>query len=292
MTLSSAAVVVVNYRSYDELERCFASLEADRTSIAEAVVVDHDTDVARALGIADRFPWARVLPTSDNEGFAAGVNRGARETRAPFLLLINPDCELTPGAAARLLAFLSSNPDTGVVGPKILNRDGSVQGSARRFPGVTAGFAGRNSWLTRMWPANPFSRWNIHASEQSHTSLDVDWVSGACMLVRREAFEQIGGMDEGFFLYWEDADLCRRLEHAGWRTVYVPAAVAIHAGARSSRYAADASLAAFHRSAFRLFWKHASPAARLFSPVVFLALQTHLAVQRLSGRSGPSGTEA
>ncbi len=99
-------------------------------------------------------------------------------------------------------------------------------------------------------------------------------------------------MDEGFFLYWEDADFCRRLQQAAWRTVYFPAAVAVHAGARSSRYAADASLAAFHRSAFRLFRKHASPVAKLFSPVVFLALQAHLAVQRLSGRSGPSGTEA
>jgi GT2 family glycosyltransferase len=100
------------------------------------------------------------------------------------------------------------------------------------------------------------------------------------MMIKREAFDAVGGMDEGFFLYWEDADFCRRLKQAGWRTAYNPAVTATHAGGRSSRHAALSSLRAFHRSAFRLFWKHASPAARLMAPLVFVGLQARLAVMK------------
>jgi GT2 family glycosyltransferase len=108
----------------------------------------------------------------------------------------------------------------------------------------------------------------------------VDWVSGACLCVRRDAFEAAGGLDEGFFLYWEDADFCRRLKHAGWRTVYVPMAGAVHVGGRSSRHAADASLEAFHRSAFRLYRKHAGRGAQLLAPLVYAGLRMRLAFMK------------
>jgi GT2 family glycosyltransferase len=136
--------------------------------------------------------------------------------------------------------------------------------------------AGRSSWLTRRFPNNPLSRHNQPALNLRTTPLDVDWVSGACMLVRRAAFDQVGGMDERFFLYWEDADLCRRLEHVGWRTVYFPGATVVHAGGRSSIHAYRESLTAFHESAFILFRKHAGWPARLFAPIVYLALQLRL----------------
>ena len=106
--------------------------------------------------------------------------------------------------------------------------------------------------------------------------MDVDWISGACMMIRRTAFEQVAGMDEGFFLYWEDADFCRRLKQAGWRTVYLPDVTSMHIGGRSSMHASDPSLVAFHRSAYRLFCKHASAPARTFAPLVYLALRARL----------------
>jgi GT2 family glycosyltransferase len=273
------AVVIVNYQSYDELHSCLASVE-QLCGAVSVVVVDHATNEAAADRLSERFPDVRVIRKPGNDGFAVGVNRGVRETAAPFLLLLNPDCVLDPKACCDLADWLEAHPQVGVAGPRIRNADGTVQPSARKFPNLTTAIAGRSSWLTRVLPNNPLSSWNLPARDDSAAPVDVDWVSGACMLVRREAFDAIDGMDEGFFLYWEDADFCRRLKTAGWRTMYVPTAGATHIGGRSSRHAADASLEAFHRSAYRLFTKHAEGAAQLLRPVVFLGLKLRLALMK------------
>jgi GT2 family glycosyltransferase len=273
---SPVDLVIVNYRSYDELSRCLASLESGRDTLGRVAVIDHESDLAAASRISARFRWAQIVERSTNEGFATGVNLGASLTSAPFLILLNPDCVANAAAIRRMVEYAASRPDAAVVGPCILNSDGSIQGSARRFPGVTTAIAGRSSWLTRHFPNNPLSRLNLPALERRTDPLDVDWVSGACMLVRRTAFDQVGGMDERFFLYWEDADLCRRLAARGWKTVYFPGATIVHAGGRSSIHAYRESLSAFHESAFKLFRKHAGWPARVFEPIVYLALQARL----------------
>jgi len=279
------AVVIVNYQSYDELDACLASLD-QVCGVVSVVVVDHASDREAADNLSRKFPRIRLLRVAANEGFAVGINNGARVTESPFLLFLNPDCVLEPDACCRLADWMDEHPDVGVAGPRIRNADGTVQPSARRFPGLTTAIAGRSSWLTRVLPRNPMSRWNLPTRDASLAlAVEVDWVSGACMLVRREAFDAVGGMDEGFFLYWEDADFCRRLQHAGWRTMYVPTAGAVHVGGRSSRHAVDASLEAFHRSAFRLYWKHTGLGGRLLAPLVFAGLRVRLAfMKRLVGR--------
>lgn len=283
-------VLIVNYRAYDELERCLASLEPVRSTVARVVVVDHESCREPAAHVTARFPWVDLIARSTNAGFAAGVNLAARATRSPFLLLVNPDCVVTEAMCDRLLAVLTARRDVAVAGPRIRNADGTIQPSARRFPDLTTAIAGRSSWLTRVLPHNPFSRRNLPARDADEiTPVDVDWVSGACMLVRRDAFAAVGGMDEGFFLYWEDADFCRRLQQAGWRTAYVPQAAAMHIGGRSSRHAADASLEAFHRSAYRLYNKHASAPGRLLSPLVFAGLQMRLAFMKRLVRRRSAG---
>jgi GT2 family glycosyltransferase len=269
-------LVIVNYRSYDELSRCLASLQAAREALAGVTVIDHESDLQAAAGISARFPWVRLVERSTNEGFATGVNLGVSGSDSPYILLLNPDCVVEPAALAPLVAYAEARPEAAVIGPRILNSDGTVQGSARRFPNLSTLVAGRSSWLTRRFPRNPLSRWNLPALDDVRAPLEVDWVSGACMLVRRSAFEQVGGMDERFFLYWEDADLCRRLGQRGWRTVYYPGATIVHAGGRSSIHAYRESLAAFHESAFVLFRKHAGWPARLLAPVVYLTLQLRL----------------
>lgn len=272
------AVVIVNYQSYADLRRCLGALAGQA---ATTVVVDHDSTPESADAIAGEFPWARLLRVSGNEGFAAGVNRGARETASDYLLLVNPDSVPQPGLCDALANWLDRHSDAGAVGPRITNADGTLQGSARRFPDVTTAFAGRSSWLTRVLPRNPLSRRNVPALDaKPGEAVEVDWVSGACMMVRRAAFDRIGGMDEGFFLYWEDADFCRRLERAGWRTMYWPAVSVLHTGSGSSRHAADASLVAFHQSAYRLFRKHARGPRALLAPAVRLALWVRLAFMR------------
>jgi GT2 family glycosyltransferase len=271
-------VVIVNYRSYDELGRCLGSLEPSRPHLGHVTVIDHESDLGEAARISVSFPWATIVERSTNEGFATGVNLGARKTGAPFILLLNPDCVVDRPAIGRLVQYARTRPDAGVVGPRILNTNGTVQGSARRFPGITTAVAGRSSWLTRRFPNNPLSRRNLPSLDGRTEPITVDWVSGACMLVRRTAFEQVGGMDERFFLYWEDADLCRRLGGHGWQTVYFPGATIVHAGGRSSIHVYRESLAAFHRSAYLLFRKHARWPWSAFAPVVYVALQMRLRV--------------
>lgn len=269
-------VVIVNYRSYDELTHCLASLQPARGSLASVTVVDHDSDAASAASVASQFPWINLIGQSTNEGFAKGVNLGTASAGAGFVLLLNPDCVADAAAIDQLLSYALTCPDAGVVAPRILNADGTIQGSARRFPGLSTFVAGRSSWLTRRFPRNPLSRWNLPALSDPPAPMEVDWVSGACMLVRRSAFEQVGRMDERFFLYWEDADLCKRLWQQGWRVVYFPAAAIVHAGGRSSIHAYRESLLAFHASAFMLFRKHATWPSRWLAPLVFLALRLRL----------------
>jgi GT2 family glycosyltransferase len=287
-------IVIVNYRSYDELSRCLASLESTRAEFGTLVVVDHESDLRAASRIMRGFPWIQLVERSTNEGFATGVNIGVRATRAPFVLLVNPDCVMKPGAITALRQAALDRPRVGIIGPRIFNADGTVQGSARRFPSLTTGIAGRSSWLTRRFPNNPLSRHNLPALDGSSEPLEVDWVSGACMLVRRDVFFSVNGMDERFFLYWEDADFCFRAAERGWRTLYLPTASVEHVGGASSIHVYRESLAAFHRSAFLFFRTHAKGPSRLLQPIVFVLLQArlrlmlHLHRQRLAS-SVPAG---
>ena len=151
------------------------------------------------------------------------------------------------------MAVLDARPDCAIVGPRILNPDGSVQGSARGDPDMFTGLFGRTALLGRLVPFLSIAKRNVVAEEairSGEKSVVVDWLSGACMLARRTALEQVGGFDERFFLHWEDADLCRRLRASGHHVRYVPAATAIHRVGQSSRTARTFAIRAFHRSAY------------------------------------------
>jgi GT2 family glycosyltransferase len=266
----SPTVVIVGYRAYAELEQCLASLAAHEPAVP-VVVVDHAADEAKARGLVAAFPGVTYLKRHENPGFAAGVNYAARHAGPGPLLLLNPDCQLPGPIVAALVNVLTANPEAGVIGGLIREADGTLQQSARRFPDLTTALGGRTSWLSRVAPGNPLTRRNLTAAPAAGV-VPTDWVSGALMLIRRETFDQIGGFDEGFFLYWEDADFCRRAADAGWATLYAPVAEVVHLTARASRHAPVRSLRAFHHSAFRYYWKHGSIAARLASPVVAAGL--------------------
>lgn len=276
--LQGVAAIIVNYHAYDELDRCLAGLERFEPSVA-LVVVDHDSQPDAVRVIRERHPRARVVATADNPGFGAGMNRGARETDAARLLLINPDALVEEPIVDALQAIMTEQPDVAVVGPLVREPDGSIQASARRFPGLTTVVAGRTTWLTRVLPKNRWTTQNLLTGPDVRAPVAVDWVSGACMLVRREAFDQVDGFDEGFFLYWEDADLCRRLREAGWRTVYQPAVAVHHVTGRSSRHVPVAAERAFHTSVLRYFVKHTPAPARWAAPFVWLALRLRLAMK-------------
>ncbi len=263
----STAVLIVNYRTYPELAACLVSLRPHLEPDDEVVVVDYESDreaLGRAVGGGTNIA---TIARPDNLGFAAGVNLAAAASRAPFLLLLNPDTIVEGPVVRALEQWLTSHPDVGLVGARVLNADGSVQASARRFPNVTTWFGGRSTWFSSRFPRNWLSRRNLVGLD-AVAPIEVDWVSGACLMTRRDVFDRVGGFDEGFFLYWEDADYCSRVAEAGFRRMYVPMASVRHAVGRSAEGDPVAAIRAFHRSAFRLYWKRASPIGRLVAPLV------------------------
>lgn len=279
-TTPRVTVLIVGYRAYAELERCLASLVVHEPDVP-VVVVDHDADDAQGRAVTAPYPHVTYLPRASNAGFAAGVNTAARQAAAgSHLLILNPDCTLTAPITARLLQVLDAHPDAGVVGGVLREPQGTLQRSARRFPDATTIVAGRTSWLSRHLPGNPLSRRNLAGLPTAPTP--VDWVTGAFALIRRETFDALAGFDAGFFLYWEDADFCRRALDAGWTTLYAPTPAVVHATARSSSYVPIRALAAFHVSAWRYYWKHASWPGRVLSPVAAAALAARFLL-RLAG---------
>ena len=268
----SVAILIVNFRAYEALERCLVSLAPFLGADDEVVIVDHDSDEARLRAAAVHCPRAVAIPRSDNPGFAAGVNRAAAASRAPHLLLLNPDTELCDAVPHRLETWLRAHPDVAVAGPRVLNLDGSIQPTARRFPGVTTVIGGRSTWFTRRFPNNWLTRWNLHGRD-ADTPLVVDWISGACLMTPRSVFERLGGLDESFFLYSEDVDYCRRALAAGGRSVYVPIATVRHQIGASTDYVREQSIRVFHHSAFQYYWKYAGLVGRALAPMVWLGLR-------------------
>ena len=262
----STAVLIVNFKAYAELGGALDSVIPALRSDDEVVVVDHASDGERIRWIAETHPRATIIASDDNPGFAAGINRAAKASRAPFMLFLNPDARIEESALRVLEQWLCDHPECGAVGPRILNADGTLQPSARRFPGLSTVFGGRSTWLTRHFPHNWFSERNLVARDAT-TPQNVDWIAGACIMTRRDVFERLGGLDDAFFLYWEDADYCRRLRDAGLRCTYLPQVSARHAGGVSARYDLPRSIRSFHASAFHLFHKYSGPVGRLVSPL-------------------------
>jgi N-acetylglucosaminyl-diphospho-decaprenol L-rhamnosyltransferase len=282
--MTNVAVIVVNFNASAMARRAVQSAAADLArGTADgkpidwtAIVVDNGSlDRGAAL---DAMPGTAVIVNSRNVGFGAAVNQAVRTTTAPLLWLLNPDCEVVPGAFAALMATLDRHGGCAIAAPRLLNPDGSVQASARGEPGAWTGLFGRNTLLTRVFPSSRLARRNLPAADLVASGVEsapVDWVMGAAMLIRREAFDLVGGFDERYFLYWEDADLCRRLRTRGLETRYVPAARVIHEGGASARTDARESTRAFHRSAYLYYSTHVVPSpwhpARWFARVALSA---------------------
>jgi GT2 family glycosyltransferase len=279
------SVLIVNYHAYEELTACLQSLQRFLADDIEVIVVDHAPHAA-SKSLLEGFPWIRLIEVKGNLGFAAGVNRAARIACGKYLLLLNPDCLVDEDVAHTLARWLDDHEWVGASGALVREADGSVQQSARRFPGLSTGFSGRTTWLTRLWPTNRWTRRNLVATNFPRAPIAADWVSGACMMVRSRAFDEVGGMDERFFLYWEDADLCRRLKLHGWSTIYNPTVGVTHLTGRSSARAQAQSTIAFHKSAFSYYWRHATGLGRLSAPLVYLVLQVRLAFKLLQLHAG------
>jgi GT2 family glycosyltransferase len=251
------SVILVYYKTREHLVNGLTALRRDLGPLeAEIVVVDNDSRDGIAQVLRDGFADVRLLTNSENLGYSRAVNLGLAATRGEFVLVMNPDCTVQPGALAALIGHLRAHPRTGVAGPKILNPDGTLEYSARSFPDHLTFLFNRYSLLTRLFPNNPFSR-RYMLTDWDHASVrDVDWLSGACLMVRRTAIAEVGGMDEAFFMFNEDVDWCRRMHQKGWKVTYVPDAVAIHHIGASKRRVAPRVIYGRHLGMIHYFHKH------------------------------------
>lgn len=217
----SAVVVVLNGLPW--LERCLESVRG-----LETVVVDHGSTDGSVELVRERFPDARLVEQG-NVGMGGGNNAGMRVASGRYFLLLNPDAWLRPGAAERLAAFADANPDVAVVGPRLLNPDGTLQRSLRAFPTVWR-LATEYLFVRKLAPRSSlFNPLYVGGFDHAETR-DADWVSGACLLVRRAATEEVGLFDEDFFMFSEETDWCYRFRRAGWRVVFYPEAEVAHVG--------------------------------------------------------------
>jgi len=260
MTAYDLSVIIVNFNAGDDLRLALDSL---RDTLGErrweAVVVDNASSDGSTAAVHGVAPNVRLIANQTNLGFARGTNQGLAATSGERVLLMNPDCRLAPGAVEALASELDRFDRCAIAGPRIVNPDGSVQGSARGDPDMLTGLFGRAGLVRRLFPGLSVSRRNVVDLPETADSVEVDWVSGACMLARRQALGQVGGFDERYFLYWEDADLCRRLRGRGFHVRYVPRAQAIHRVGQSSRTARFPAIRAFHESAYLYYATHVAP---------------------------------
>jgi N-acetylglucosaminyl-diphospho-decaprenol L-rhamnosyltransferase len=263
----ACSIVLVSYHSAADLGPCLESLPAAAAGLdLEVVVVDNassdaSAEVARRLGATVGPPVGagggftlKVVENHANLGYARAANQGAAATTADWLLVANPDTRFEPGSLARLLQTAAADPTIGCVGPHLRNPDGSDYPTGRRFPSVFVGAL--HAVLGTVGPGNPATaRYHMTGVDRS-VPVQVDWVSGACMCVRRDAWDAVGGFDPGYFMYAEDMDLCLRIARAGWRVVFDGGARVWHTVGGSTRRRPYRKVLDHHRSALRFYVRH------------------------------------
>ena len=261
------SVLIVNYASWPLTLRCIESLDRTGYTQFEAIVVDNDSAQPPELPSG-----VRLIRNKENVGFARAHNKGIAASTGDIIVLINPDTVVERDFFDGLERFLGENPKVGIAGPRILDSEGELQLSARREISALSGFLGRTSLLTRLFPKSSLVKSQFPAvTEESHPS-SVDWVSGACMVVRRDVLRRIGPLDERFFMYFEDADLCRRARSAGWLVYYLPHVEIVHQTGASSR-SKPRAVWLLHKSAFLYHRKHgAHGPLNIFSAMVLAGL--------------------
>ncbi|MGC1513283.1 MAG: glycosyltransferase family 2 protein [Acidimicrobiales bacterium] len=263
-----AAAVVISYNVCGLLLACIDSLRAD--GVEQIVVVDNASSDRSVEAVRAHDPLVEVIALDRNVGFAAAANRGVARTTTPFVAVLNPDLLLDAPVCKVLVETLERDTGLGLVGPLIRTPDGALYPSVRRFPDLVD--AAGHAFLHFVWPMNPFSRRYRMLDWDHELPADVDWVAGTFMMARREAWEEIGGFDEGFFMYLEDVDLCRRMHDAAWRVGYEPGASVVHMIGCSTDQTPYRMIAIHHRSLWRYARKTTVGAKRLALPLVGVAL--------------------
>jgi N-acetylglucosaminyl-diphospho-decaprenol L-rhamnosyltransferase len=281
---AEAAVVIVNYESGPALVQCVGDWRAD--GAAGVVVVDNGSSDGSVERVRSRYPDVEVVVPGRNLGYGAAANRGVAATSTPLVVVSNSDLEVRAGTLARLTGALADHPAWALAGPLVRTPAGERYPSARRFPNLVD--AGGHALLGIFAPDNRFTRSYQHneLDGASGDAVEVDWVSGACFVVRRSAFEEVGGFDEAYFMYAEDVDLCWRLGRHGWSAAYVPTAEVTHRQGVSTDHHPYRMIVEHHRSLLRFAGRSTRGWRRFLLPLVALGILTRAGLACLARMSG------
>jgi hypothetical protein len=265
----------------EDTRACLASLEARRDECDfEVIVIDNGSRDGSADMMGREFPWVRLIRSEKNLGFTGGHNHCLSVRKGADALVLNSDTIVHPGALSTLLKYSREHPDAGILGPKLLNPDGSLQFSCRRFPNPVAALF-RNTFIGRLFPKNKWTREYLMEDLSHSEPCNVDWVSGAALYVTKAVMDKIGVLDGAYFMYCEDVDWCFRAHRGGFNVMYVPTSVITHAIGTSSSKAANKMIVRFHKSMLRFYRKNMVPT----QPAIIRPLAIAFAATALSGRA-------
>jgi N-acetylglucosaminyl-diphospho-decaprenol L-rhamnosyltransferase len=262
MTAGTVGVAIVTYRDRFNLERCLRSVVDTTVGLDVRVTVfDNDSGDGTVAMVREQFPSVRLIESPQNVGLTKGLNRCIGTLDAGYVLALDSDTIVGAGAVEALASFIATRPDLAAVGGRLFYLDGRLQETARGFPSAMNGVFGRHTALARVWPNNPVRRRYLMANRAAATAaFETDWVSAACMMINRRAWQDVGGFDERFFVYWCDADFCFRCRQAGYSVACLPTAKVIHCEQfHPGRKKSPRMIKDFHEGVYRFYRSHYAP---------------------------------
>lgn len=285
MTHPDLSIIIVSWNVRELLANCLRSVLAQTGLALQVIVVDSASSDGSPELVAEQFPQVELVACQENVGFPRGNNLGLERANGRFILLLNPDTIVHGDALAKMVSYLQQHPAVGVVGPQLLNDDGSVQSSRRRFPTLrTAVF--ESTWLQPFAPKAVLDHYYVRDVEDGETAV-VQWLMGACLMTRQEVVAQVGGLDEAYFMYSEELDYCRRIHEAGWQVVYYPEAQVTHLSGKSSEQAVTQRHINFNRAKLRYFRKyHGRFAATVLRLFLLVSYGWQLTLEAIKGAVG------
>jgi len=280
------SVVILNWNVCDLLRQCLISLTIVPCPLStEIIVVDNASSDDSVSMVSAEFPGVRLIVNTTNRGYTGGNNDGIAAAAGRYVLILNPDTQVMSDALSTLVAYADAHLDVGLVAPQLLNPDGSVQSSRRRFPTLATALS-ESTWLQSVALRGVLRDYYVLDRADDETQ-EVDWAVGACLLVRRQVIQQVGVLDEGFFMYSEEMDWCRRIQQAGWKIVYLPQAQVIHHVGKSSDQVVAQRHIYFQTSKVRYFRKHHGKWTAGFLRIALLAMYVwQLALEAAKGLIG------
>ena len=250
------SVGIVSWNVADDLRRCLDSLRSQESPPAlEVIVADNASSDDSVRMVREQFPEVELIENDENLGFAKATNQTLSAAEGRYLMMLNPDTVLEEESLRKLVAVADDHPEAGIVAPKLVYPDGCLQYSCRRFPTISAAVF-RNTILGRLFPRARSAAEYVMADWDHESEREVDWVSGACMMIRREAFEEVGRLDEEFVWGSEDVDYCLRMHRGGWKVLFTPVTQVVHAVGRSTDQAVVPTIVRTHRGMYLLYSKH------------------------------------